>query len=133
MSFEERVQLGFDLALNEGLDLFFAMSSVLVAIGERFSQQNTKIDIRPLLRNPQRLSRLLRGVIKSKLGAAGAAALRYLEAQGISIHRLRQRCLPAEGKKDMGALPARCLCRHRGRYHGHPDLGLRRTDLCPAP
>ena len=67
ISFEERVQLGFDLALNEGLDLFFAMSSVLVAIGERFSQRNTNIDIRPLIRNPRRLSRLLRGVVKSKL------------------------------------------------------------------
>ena len=42
MSFEERVQLGFKLALFEGLDLFFAMSSVLVALGEHFSQRNEK-------------------------------------------------------------------------------------------
>jgi hypothetical protein len=67
MSFEERVQLGFDLALTEGLDLFFAMSSVLVAIGERFSKQRDGINIRPLLGRPRVLLRLLRGLLKSKL------------------------------------------------------------------
>ncbi len=67
MPFEERVQLGFKLALSEGLDLFFALSSVLVAIGERFSQRDGKIDLRPLLGKPKALSRLLQGLIKSKL------------------------------------------------------------------
>lgn len=67
MPFEDRVQLGFKMALSEGLDLFFALSSVLVAIGERFSQRNRKIDIKPLLGNPKALSRLLKGLIKSKL------------------------------------------------------------------
>jgi len=67
MSFEDRVQLGFKLALFEGLDLFFALSSVIVAIGEHFSQGNRSIDIKPLLGRPKILSRLLKGLIKSKL------------------------------------------------------------------
>ncbi len=67
MSFEDRVQLGFKLAIFEGLDLFFAMSSVLVAIGEHFSQGNRSIDIKPLLGRPKTLSRLLKGLMKSKL------------------------------------------------------------------
>jgi hypothetical protein len=67
MSFENRVQLGFKMALSEGLDIFFALSSVLVAIGERFSQRNEKIDIKPLLGKPKALSRLLKGLVKSKL------------------------------------------------------------------
>ncbi|MBN1862338.1 MAG: GH3 auxin-responsive promoter family protein [Dehalococcoidales bacterium] len=67
MSFEERVQLGFELAVTEGLDLFFAMSSILVAIGERFSQRKDAINIRPLLKRPRVLLRLLKGLIKSKL------------------------------------------------------------------
>jgi hypothetical protein len=67
MSFEERVQLGFKMALSEGLDLFFALSSVLVAIGERFSQNNQKIELKPLLSNPRALARLLKGLAKSKL------------------------------------------------------------------
>ena len=67
MSFEERIRLGFELALSEGLDLFFAMSSVLVAIGERFSQRRESISIKSLLGKPGLLSRLLRGLVKSKL------------------------------------------------------------------
>ncbi|MFC1956717.1 GH3 auxin-responsive promoter family protein [Chloroflexota bacterium] len=67
MSFEERVQLGFQLALSEGMDLFFAMSSVLVAIGERFSQRKESLNIKSLLARPGLLSRLLKGVVKSKL------------------------------------------------------------------
>jgi hypothetical protein len=67
MSFEERVRLGFQLALSEGLDLFFAMSSVLVAIGERFSQREGSVNLKALLARPGLLSRLLRGVVKSKL------------------------------------------------------------------
>jgi len=67
MSFEDRVQLGFKLALSEGLDLFFALSSVLVAIGERFSQRTESIDFKPLLVKPKTLFRLLKGLMKSKL------------------------------------------------------------------
>jgi hypothetical protein len=67
MSFEERVQLGFQLALSEGLDLFFAISSVLVAIGERFSQRKGSVNLKSLLGKPRLLSRLLRGVVRSKL------------------------------------------------------------------
>ncbi len=67
MPFEDRVQLGFKLALSEGLDIFFALSSILVAIGERLSQRNRKIEIKPLLGNPKALARLLKGLMKSKL------------------------------------------------------------------
>lgn len=67
LSFEERVQLGFDMAMTEGMDLFFAMSSVLVAIGERFSQRNGSVNLKSLLKKPGVLSRLLKGVLKSKL------------------------------------------------------------------
>jgi hypothetical protein len=70
MPFEDRVQLGFKLALSEGLDLFFALSSVLVAIGDRFSQRSRETgikEIKPLLGNPKALSRLLKGLVKSKL------------------------------------------------------------------
>jgi len=63
--FEDRVKLGFELALDEGIDLFFALSSVIAAIGERFNQGN--INIKPLLRKPRALMRLLKGLIISKL------------------------------------------------------------------
>jgi hypothetical protein len=67
MPFEERVQLGFKMALSEGLDVFYALSSVLVAIGERFGQSNQKVELKPLLAKPKALARLLKGLLKSKL------------------------------------------------------------------
>lgn len=67
MSFEERIQQGFDLALSDGIDLCLTMSSVAVAIGDRFSQRGKKTSLRPLLRRPRALYRLAKGVARSKL------------------------------------------------------------------
>jgi len=67
MSFEDRIQLGFRLALSEGVDLFFALSSVIVALGDRFSQGSGNLALRPLLGKPKTLFRLLKGVVKSKI------------------------------------------------------------------
>lgn len=41
LGFEERNKIGFDLALNKGVDLFFGLSSVLVKIGEDFVKGST--------------------------------------------------------------------------------------------
>jgi hypothetical protein len=65
--FSDRIQQGFKLALVEGLDICAGISSVLLAVGERFSQRSGNIDIRPFLRNPRALTRILRGLARSKL------------------------------------------------------------------
>ena len=67
MSFEERIQRGFELALSDGLDICLAMSSVAVAIGNRFSQKSNNTNIKTLLKRPKAIPRLVRGLIKSKL------------------------------------------------------------------
>jgi hypothetical protein len=67
MSFEERIQKGFDQALTEGLDISLTLSSVAVAIGERFSQRSQKTSLRPLLKRPRALYRLAKGMAWSKL------------------------------------------------------------------
>jgi len=67
LSFEERIRQGFELALFKELDICFALSSVAVAIGNRFSQGSGNINIRALLTKPKVLLRLGRGLIKSKL------------------------------------------------------------------
>ncbi|MDD4874118.1 MAG: GH3 auxin-responsive promoter family protein [Dehalococcoidales bacterium] len=68
MTFEERIKYGFEMALDKGLDICIAMSSVTVAIGNRFSQKGqSKTNIRALLKKPGKLSRLLKGIVKSKL------------------------------------------------------------------
>ncbi len=66
-SFEQRIQRGFELALSEGLDVFLALSSVVVAIGERFEQKSGNTHLTSLLKNPRAMLRLARGLVKSKL------------------------------------------------------------------
>lgn len=68
ISFEERMQKGFQQALEKGMDMNIAMSSVAVAIGERFSRRgNTKMSKKYLLAHPGMAIRLAKGLLKSKL------------------------------------------------------------------
>ncbi len=66
-SFEQRTARGFELALSKGLDVFLAMSSVAVAIGERFRQKSNNTNIKSILKRPKAAIRLARGLIKSRL------------------------------------------------------------------
>jgi hypothetical protein len=65
--FEERIKQGFDMALTEGLDLCLAMSSVTVAIGNRFSRNGGHTSLKALMKKPKVMARLAQGMIKSKL------------------------------------------------------------------
>jgi hypothetical protein len=67
MTFEGRVELGFKQALSRGLDFFFGLPIILVALGEKLSQQSPKRDIKPLLSQPKVLLRLVKGLAKSKI------------------------------------------------------------------
>jgi hypothetical protein len=67
LDFEDRIRLGFQQALSQGLDYFFGLSLVLAAVGDKFSQSSNKVDIRPLLSQPKALFRLAKGLVKSKL------------------------------------------------------------------
>jgi hypothetical protein len=67
LSFEERVRKGFDLALSEGLDLFYGLGSVLLAVGEQFSQRAQGVDLRRLATRPRLLLRMARALVRSKL------------------------------------------------------------------
>ena len=67
MSFEERTGLGFKQALSQGMDYFFGLPIILVALGEKLRQQSGTVDIRPLLSQPKASFRLVKGLIKSKL------------------------------------------------------------------
>ena len=66
-SFEQRMQRGFELALSEGLDICIALSSVAVAIGDRFSQKSNNTSVKALLKRPKAIARLTKGLVKSKL------------------------------------------------------------------
>ena len=67
MQFQERMKAGFGEALYRGLDMIGGLPSVLVAVGEQFKQRSGKRNIRPLLRHPKALWRVMRAVAISKL------------------------------------------------------------------
>jgi hypothetical protein len=67
MSFEQRTREGFRLALSRGFDYFFGLSTVLIIVGEQFSARSRGLSVMPLLSQPSALSRLLKGLIKSKI------------------------------------------------------------------
>ncbi|GAI02544.1 unnamed protein product, partial [marine sediment metagenome] len=67
MSFEERVDKGFRLALSEGMTGFYGLAGVLVGIGEKFRQGSGNTKFSRLPSQPKILFRLAKGLIKSKL------------------------------------------------------------------
>jgi hypothetical protein len=67
LSFEERIKLGFQQAMSEGLDYFFGLSLVLVSVGEKFRQSSKGINLRPFATHPKALWRLGKGLLKSRL------------------------------------------------------------------
>lgn len=67
LPFEDRIKMGFDEALDGGIDYFFGLSLVLTAVGNKFSQQTGKTDVKPFLNRPKALLRLTKGMIKSRM------------------------------------------------------------------
>lgn len=66
MEFQERIEEGFKLALKEGIDIFYGLSSVLAKVGEQFEQRSGGVEISSLL-HPKAILRLAKGLVKSKL------------------------------------------------------------------
>ena len=69
MPFEERIKQGFKLAFKEGVTIIFGISSVLLAVGRRFSEgaSGEKVNIISLLSQPKLLLRLGKAFLRSKL------------------------------------------------------------------
>jgi hypothetical protein len=67
LDFEERIKIGYDQALSKGLDICLTMSSVAVAIGDRFSQRRNRVNIAKLVKRPAASARLVKGLISSRL------------------------------------------------------------------
>ncbi len=67
MDFEERLAQGFQQGLSEGVDILFALTGLLLALGEQFGQGGGLGKLKPYLRKPGALRRMLLGFAKSKL------------------------------------------------------------------
>jgi len=67
MTFQERVEKSFQIALETGMDVIGSMTAVLVKIGERFAQGAGGASLAGYLRHPRALLRLVRAFLRSKL------------------------------------------------------------------
>lgn len=67
MPFEERIQKGFKLALSEGLDYFFGLPSILVAVADKLNGSVGLKDVPGLLSKPGLAMRLSKAFVKAKL------------------------------------------------------------------
>ncbi len=66
MDFEDRVEKGFKMALADGMDGFYGLAGVLVAIGKRFQEGSSRTRKTKLISHPRALLRLSFGALKSK-------------------------------------------------------------------
>jgi len=67
LSFRDRIQSGFKLAMIEGLDFFYGLASILVGIGERYEKGASSGKLSGEMLKPAVLFRLLKGFITAKL------------------------------------------------------------------
>ena len=67
MEFKEKIEKGFRRALTTGVDILVSMSSILVKIGEDFTNHQKETSFSPSLLHPAALTRLGKAYVKSKL------------------------------------------------------------------
>jgi hypothetical protein len=66
LQFQERVKIGFEMGLRDGIDVIASLASVLVSAGEGFSSRSQSVKISLSILHPRLLNRLLRAWIRSK-------------------------------------------------------------------
>lgn len=67
IQFEDRVANGVKMALSDGMDGFFGLAGILVAIGEKIKQGSGGTNKFRLLSKPKMLLRFAKGLLKSKI------------------------------------------------------------------
>jgi hypothetical protein len=67
MEFAERLAKGFNMAMKEGLDYFYGVASILVAMGERFEESSESAKPSMQMLNPFVLWRLIKAVVKTRI------------------------------------------------------------------
>ena len=67
MGFGERIELGLQMALRDGMEAFNAIAVILVRIGERFSSGAGSGKVSSAMLHPKVIARLLRGWVRSRL------------------------------------------------------------------
>jgi len=66
LDFQRKIQKGFQVALKDGVDVIGSIASLMVKMGEVFSEQAQNIKFSPAMLDPRILSRYMRAWIRSK-------------------------------------------------------------------
>ena len=66
MDFETRTQTGFQIALRTGVDFLVSLTTVLLKIGERFTEGSGKLKLNRHMLQPQIMWHLIQGWVRSK-------------------------------------------------------------------
>ncbi|NIS81154.1 MAG: GH3 auxin-responsive promoter [Anaerolineales bacterium] len=83
MEFRDRMTLGFELAMQMGLNYFYGLSSVLAKLGERFQSSGGGGRISLKMVRPSVLLRVARGMITAKLNKRGMLPKDIWKVKGI--------------------------------------------------
>jgi hypothetical protein len=67
VAFQEKMKAGLERALSQGLDALGGLPSILVYVGDMLKQGIINVDARFLLYHPKASTRLIKGLVKSKL------------------------------------------------------------------
>ncbi len=85
MSFQERIQVGFQMGLRTGIDVIGSISSVLVKMGERFAEGTGGGGVSPALLHPAVLFRLGRAWLRSRLAGRPMLPKDLWRVKGIGV------------------------------------------------
>jgi hypothetical protein len=66
-SFQERITIGFGMALRDGVDMLSSMTSVLIKMGQSFTNDSNQIKFSRRILNPNIAGRLVTGWVRSKV------------------------------------------------------------------
>jgi hypothetical protein len=64
--FETRIQIGFQMALRTGVDFLSSLTTVLIKMGERFTESSGQLRFHHQMLHPQIIWRLLNGYMRSR-------------------------------------------------------------------
>ncbi len=66
-TFEKRIQMGFEIALRTGVDVLGSLTTVLIRMGERFTEGSAQFKISRTMLHPKVMLRLVMAWLKSKV------------------------------------------------------------------
>ena len=115
LSFQERVQKGFAESMGTGLDYFAGIASILMRIGDAFTQGSRQMKLSSAMLQPAVVSRLLTALVKSKMEGRGLLPKDIWQPKGIVASGMDVVAVSGAHSQVVGTLTTGGICLHRVR------------------